>query len=93
MNYYFFLNHFDKSLNSSLDIFNFPPNNKFCKDIIRDIYPYAFYSTGKEWKIYQFNKIKKMKQFLFVKMIYLMIFIMNLCLYLSRFYQIVLQKV
>jgi hypothetical protein len=59
MNYYFFLNHFDKSLNSSLDIFNFPPNNKFCKDIIRDIYPYAFYSTGTEWKIYQFNKIKK----------------------------------
>ena len=63
MNFYFFLNHFDKSLDSSLDIFNFPPNDKFCNDKIQDIYPYAFYSNGKEWKIYKLGKIKRHKTF------------------------------
>ncbi len=57
MNIYFFLDHSDS--NSSIDIFNFPPNFKFCKDTLRDIYPYAFYSNGEEWKYFELAKIKK----------------------------------
>ncbi len=57
MNIYFFLDHYDSS--SSIDIFNFPPNSKFCKDVLKDIYPYAFYSNGEEWIYFELDKIKK----------------------------------
>ena len=57
MNIFFFLDH--PGLDSSLDIFNFPPNSKFCKDELKDIYPYAFFSIDKEWKYISLDKIKK----------------------------------
>ena len=57
MNIYFFLNHLN--FDSSLDIFNFPPNKKFCSDEIKDIYPYAFYSNGQSWIYHSLEKIKK----------------------------------
>ncbi len=57
MNIFFFFNHYN--LNSSLDIFNFPPNNKFCSDNLVDLYPYAFYSDGRNWKHHKLERIKK----------------------------------
>lgn len=57
MNIYFFLNYPD--LDSSLDIFNFPPNSKFCDDDLKDIYPYAFFSDGRAWQYISLDKIKK----------------------------------
>ncbi len=57
MNIYFFLNHTD--LDSSLDIFNFPPNSKFCDDYLKDIYPYAFYSDGRRWQYISLDQLKK----------------------------------
>ena len=65
MNIYFFLNHPD--LDSSLDIFNFPPNVKFCKDKLKDIYPYAFFSKNKQWKYISLDKIKKNKSYIIKK--------------------------
>ena len=67
MNNYFLLNNDDFSLNSSLDIFNFPPNKSFCKDKIKDIYLYAFYSDGKKWIHKQITKINKNDYFLLKK--------------------------
>ena len=57
MNIYFFLDHPD--LDNSLDIFNFPPNPKFCIDELKDIYPYAFFRKGKVWEFISLDKIKK----------------------------------
>jgi len=65
MNIYFFLNHLN--LDSSLDIFNFPPNSKFCNDVLKDIYPYAFFSNGREWEYISLNKIKKNDSFVVKK--------------------------
>ena len=65
MNIYFFLNHLN--LDSSLDIFNFPPNTKFCNDVLKDIYPYAFFSNGREWEYISLNKIKKNDSFVIKK--------------------------
>lgn len=67
MNNYFLLNNDEFSLNSSLDIFNFPPNKSFCKDKIKDIYLYAFYSDGKKWIHKQITKINKNDYFLLKK--------------------------
>ena len=65
MNIYFFLNH--PNLDSSLDIFNFPPNLKFCSDDLKDIYPYAFFSNGKEWEYISLDKIKKNDSYILQK--------------------------
>lgn len=57
MNIYFFLDY--PELNSSLDIFNLPPNKKFCNDTLRNLYPYAFYSNGNEWIYEELDVINK----------------------------------
>ena len=65
MNIFFFLNHYN--LDSSLDIFNFPPNNKFCPDNLVNLYPYAFYSDGDNWKYFELDTIKKNKSMIIKK--------------------------
>ena len=65
MNIFFFLNHYN--LDSSLDIFNFPPNNKFCSDNLVNLYPYAFYSDGDNWKYFELDAIKKNKSMIIKK--------------------------
>ena len=55
MNYFFFLDNDDKSLNQSVEIFNRPPAIRLCLDNLKPKKIIAFYSDGKKWN-YHFIK-------------------------------------
>ena len=51
MNYFFFLDHPDSSLESTLDLFNKPPSKTWSKQKLYDAHVNIFYSNGKKFKI------------------------------------------
>ena len=58
MNYFFFLNHPDKNLQASIDIFNRPPSKTWSKQQLYDVNIHAFFSNGKKWIFYNIGKLK-----------------------------------
>ena len=58
MNFYFFLDHPDKNLNSSVDLVNTPPLRKWSKQKIEDVYINIFYSSNNEWVFDDLGKLK-----------------------------------
>ena len=49
MNFFFFLDHSDKDLYPSIDLFNRPPSNVLSKQKIKNVYVNVFYSNGNKW--------------------------------------------
>ena len=72
MNFFFFLDHPSKDLESSIDLFNRPPSNTWSKKTIFDVYIHAFYSNGKNWIFKNIGLLKKMKILILIKIVYLM---------------------
>ena len=60
--FYFFLDHPDNSLNSSVDLFSFPSTNLLTKHKSKNLYIHAFYSDGKKWIIKNIGTIKRDSQ-------------------------------
>ena len=59
MNYFFFLSHPDKSLKSSVDLFNRPPSITWSKQILYDVYINIFYTDGNNWIFDNLGILKK----------------------------------
>ena len=59
MNYFFFLDHPDKELTTSLDLFNMPPSKTWSKQKLYDVIAHAFYSDGDKWIFHNLGVIKK----------------------------------
>ena len=61
MNYFFFLDHPDSSLESTLDLFNKPPSKTWSKQKLYDAHVNIFYSNGKKWIFDSLGILKKNK--------------------------------
>ena len=59
MNYFFFLDHPDNELRSSIDLFNKPPSKTWSKEKLYNVNVHVFYSDGIKWKFHYFKTIKK----------------------------------
>ncbi len=60
--FYFFLDHSDKSLNSSVDLFSFPSTNLLTNHASKDLFIHAFYSDGNQWISDNLGIIKRNSQ-------------------------------